>query len=223
MNYPGWSIPAAHGNTPSCRRSTERIPAQTSRAGAAIPAVPTFPKGFPSPIFPLLSPSPCTRPPSLGFPASRGLTGVFSRRAGLLHSRHGLGDRRLSRFNLQDKHPGAGACSVLSPGTRRSSTRLRALPTPPGVPPHLRAREVPQLCSRAGLELGGRKSPPREPLGGFLRNGSSWSFHGPDGCGKGWKMSIKTPNVTLSAAQGADPVKNQAVCLQKSPFYGLSF
>lgn len=142
-------------------------------------------QGISQPHFPPpFSLSPCTRPPSLGFPASRGLTGVFSRRAGLLHSRHGLGDRRLSRFNLQDKHPGAGACSVLSPGTRRSRARLRALPTPPGVPPRLRAREVPQLCSRAGLELGGRKFPLREPLGGFLRNGSSWSFHGPDGWGE---------------------------------------
>lgn len=57
---------------------------------------------------------------------------------------------------------------------------------------------------------------------GFYGTGAAGASTGADGWGKGWKMNIKTPNVTLSAAQGADPVKKQAVCLQKSPFYGLS-
>lgn len=44
-----------------------------------------------------------------------------------------------------------------------------------------------------GLELGVKKFPPQEPLGGFLWNGNRGDSTGADGCREGQKMNIKTP------------------------------
>lgn len=148
----------------SCRNSTGRCNDGAapilSLSYSEDPYIPTLPLS--TRIFPL----------SPGFQAaSRGLTRCARPRGSAplpprpppRSSRHGLGVRGLSRFNLQDKHTGAGACSICTStadiNQQQAGSRLCPPRPPPRQPPgpllvsfrHAVTANCHQLCNESAM------------------------------------------------------------------------